>query len=263
VKPKEWCGLPISELAQQMYQYTRAAVEAMCAQGSPPAMVQIGNEITNGMLWATDKEHFADGGRLSRPLEEGCPLPWDGQWHTFAGLLGQAIRGARDGMLPSGTWTRIMLHIHKGADSEAAITWFAKALEHGIDFDLIGLSFYSLWHAGATLANLRQLGSISRAFPEKEIILAETAHAYRPFLFDGHVHANGAPPYSREGQRDYLEGVLTILREHTNTTGLYWWGATFINDALEHCQDCFRAQALFDASGAAMPALEAFKMRPV
>jgi arabinogalactan endo-1,4-beta-galactosidase len=260
VKPRDWRSLPMSELAKQMYKYTRAVVEAMCTQGSPPAIVQIGNEITNGMLWATDIQHFADGGRLSRPMEEGCPLPWEGQWHVFAELLRQAIKGARDGMLPFGSQARIMLHMHKGADSEAAATWFAKAIEHAIDFDVMGLSFYSLWHAGATLANLRQLGVLARAFPDKEIILAETAHAYRPFWFDGEMHADGAPPYSQEGQREYLAGALAVLREAPNTTGLYWWGATFINDALEHCEDCFRAQALFDASGAAMPALEAFKI---
>ena len=174
-------------------------------------------------------------------------------------LLRHAIKGACDGMLAFGSHARIMLHIHKGADSEAAATWFAKAIEHAIDFDVMGLSFYSLWHAGATLANLRQLGVLARAFPDKEIILAETAHAYRPFWFDGGLLADGAFPFRQEGQREYLEGALTVLREAPNTTGLYWWGATFINDALEHCEDCFRAQALFDASGAAMPALEAFK----
>jgi arabinogalactan endo-1,4-beta-galactosidase len=260
LKPKDWRNLPIGELAKQVYRYTRAVVGEMCAQGTPPAIVQIGNEITNGMLWATDTEHFADGGRLSRPLEEGCPLPWEGQWHTLAELLRQAIGGARDGMTSSSAQTRIMLHIHRGADSDAAARWFAKTTEHAIDFDAIGVSFYSLWHAGATLANLHQLGVLARAFPEKEIILAETAHAYRPFWYDGELHADGAPPYSPEGQRAYLEGALTVLREAPNTTGLYWWGATFINDTLEHCQDCFRAQALFDATGAALPALEAFKV---
>jgi arabinogalactan endo-1,4-beta-galactosidase len=222
--------------------------------------VQIGNEITNGMLWATDTEHFADGGRLSRPIEEGCPLPWEGQWHVLAELLRQAIKGARDGMHSFGVQARIMLHIHKGADSEGAVSWFAKAIEHAIDFDVMGLSFYSLWHAGATLANLPQLRVLARALPDKEIILAETAHAYRPFWYDGQLHEESAPPYSREGQRDYLGGALTALRQVPNTIGLYWWGATFINDALEHCQDCFQAQALFDASGATMPALEAFKI---
>ena len=260
-KPADWETLPLSQLSVEVYRYTRGVVEAMCKQGTPPAIVQVGNEITNGMLWAKDTEHFAEGGRLSRSLKEGSPLPWDSQWYVFAELLRGAIRGVRHGMLPSGQATKVMVHIHKGAAPEAAIWWFKKAREHGIDFDAMGLSYYSLWHEGAKLAHLHQLAHLTRAFPDKEILLAETAYPYRPFWDKGRVHSEGSPPFTREGQKEYLMGALEAIRQLPNGAGLYWWGAAFINDTIEHCPDCFRAQALFDPSGTATPALAAFNGR--
>jgi arabinogalactan endo-1,4-beta-galactosidase len=258
-KPADWASLPMGELTNRMYTYTRDVIGALREQGTPPAVVQLGNEITNGMLWAGGGEHFAEGGRLSRPSKEGAPLPWESQWHVLAELLRQASKGVRDSMLSSVEDVRIMLHLHKGADTDAAIWWFRKAKEHDIDFDAIGLSFYSLWHRGATLKKMQRLARIARAFPDKEIVLAETAYPYRPYVDSGKVHSAGTPPFSRAGQREYLMRALKVLRQLPNGNGLYWWGAVFMNDALEHCPDCFQAQALFDPSGAALPALEAFK----
>ena len=43
--------LDFSQLQQQVYDYTKQSIEAFKAAGVLPEMVQIGNEIANGMLW--------------------------------------------------------------------------------------------------------------------------------------------------------------------------------------------------------------------
>ncbi|MGH3486836.1 MAG: glycosyl hydrolase 53 family protein, partial [Actinopolymorphaceae bacterium] len=48
--PAEWQGQDLPTLADTVRRYTRDAVAAFAAQGTPVDMVQIGNEITSGML---------------------------------------------------------------------------------------------------------------------------------------------------------------------------------------------------------------------
>ena len=50
-KPAAWGNLDYNQLQQQVYSYTKSSIEAFKAEGVLPEMVQIGNEISNGMLW--------------------------------------------------------------------------------------------------------------------------------------------------------------------------------------------------------------------
>jgi arabinogalactan endo-1,4-beta-galactosidase len=50
-KPQAWLALSGPALAQAVHDYTKQVLLAMQAQGTPPDMVQVGNEISHGMLW--------------------------------------------------------------------------------------------------------------------------------------------------------------------------------------------------------------------
>ena len=79
-------------LASAVYSFTRATVAALVAQGTPPRAVQIGNEITNGLLWNGPGQPCAQGGRLWC-VGGGPPAA---QFARLAGLVAQGIRGVRD-----------------------------------------------------------------------------------------------------------------------------------------------------------------------
>jgi arabinogalactan endo-1,4-beta-galactosidase len=49
--PAAWQGQTLAQLATTMHDYTESVVQAFAAQGTPPSMVSIGNEITQGLLW--------------------------------------------------------------------------------------------------------------------------------------------------------------------------------------------------------------------
>ena len=51
-KPAAWKELDFEALKQALYDHTYAVVSALAAQGTPPDMVQIGNEINAGLLAA-------------------------------------------------------------------------------------------------------------------------------------------------------------------------------------------------------------------
>ena len=50
-KPAAWTNLAFAQLTQQMRQYNSNCIAAFKAAGAMPDYVQVGNEITGGLLW--------------------------------------------------------------------------------------------------------------------------------------------------------------------------------------------------------------------
>jgi arabinogalactan endo-1,4-beta-galactosidase len=172
---------------------------AFCDQGTPPALVQIGNEITAGLLWATDSEPSECGGGLYCLRGAGAS-GYETQWCAFTDLLTSAIRGAREAIDAFDAATEVMLHIDRGADADAASWWFTAVEAAGVPFDVIGLSFNPQWHQGAVVSRVARLRRISEGFPSKRLMIAETAYPHRPFECDGQVHSSGEFPFTPAGQ---------------------------------------------------------------
>jgi arabinogalactan endo-1,4-beta-galactosidase len=101
--PKAWEGKTHQELVQAVFDYTRDTLRAFGEAGAFPDMVQIGNEITPGMLWPDGK------------------LPQN--WPNFADLVKAGIRGAHAGA-GSNAAPRVMIHIDKGGNALPVITVF-------------------------------------------------------------------------------------------------------------------------------------------
>jgi hypothetical protein len=133
-KPLSWSTLPFNVLQDTVKAYTTRVVLALEQQGTTPAMVQVGNEINHGLLWPD--------GHISQP-------------DNLAALLKAGIEGVRaaDPSIP------VMLHIALGGQNQEAVFWLDNMIARGVQFDLIGLSYYPRWHG--TLndlnANLRDL----------------------------------------------------------------------------------------------------------
>ena len=83
-----------AQLVQQVYTYTRDTLNAFKAEDATPDMVEVGNEITNGMMWP-------DGG----------PLRKSDRWPNLADLLKAGIRAVHDG--DAAGHIRTMIHIDK------------------------------------------------------------------------------------------------------------------------------------------------------
>src|SRR5437762_14181120 len=50
-KPAAWEGLAFDDMAAALHAHTKTVITALNDQGTPPDMVQIGNEIRFGMVW--------------------------------------------------------------------------------------------------------------------------------------------------------------------------------------------------------------------
>lgn len=53
--PYRWKNSGVASLPDSVYQYTRKSLEVMVKAGACPDLIQVGNEITNGMMWPAAK----------------------------------------------------------------------------------------------------------------------------------------------------------------------------------------------------------------
>jgi arabinogalactan endo-1,4-beta-galactosidase len=143
--PLAWRTLSFADLTTQVRTYTRSVVQALKDQGTPPDMVAVGNEVTNGML-------FPDG-RASH-------------FDQFAALLNGGIAGVHD-VDPK---IKIMLHHHLGRSDLVVRAWVDNLLANGVKFDIIGLSCYAQAHDGDWQTTFDDL---AQRFPDKLIVAAE------------------------------------------------------------------------------------------
>jgi len=84
-KPASWASLDANQLADKVYTYTKETLLALVKAQAAPDMIQIGNEITSGMLW--------DSARADVWSEQ-----WNtpGRWSYFCRILSQASKACRE-----------------------------------------------------------------------------------------------------------------------------------------------------------------------
>jgi len=198
--PAAWAKMGHEELVKAVFNFTRGTVTAFREQGTMPDMVQIGNEITSGMLWPDGK------------------LP--DRWPQFAELLTAGVRGAEAGKgdLPR---PAIMIHIDQGGNDETTKWFFDNLIVNKVPFDVIGQSYYPWWQG--SLKDLKNNLDFMATRYKKPIIVVETAYDWR----DGEQFKSGKPPFPQTpaGQAEFLTAVVKTVKETPNALGkgVFWW----------------------------------------
>jgi arabinogalactan endo-1,4-beta-galactosidase len=250
-KPAAWQDLEYDQLRAAVYDYTKGVMTELRDQGTEPDIVQIGNEIPNGMLW--------NDGKLDRSSD---------QFTKLAGLLKAGIDGVKD----AGCSTRIMLHLDQGGDNELYRWWFDQAIAEGVEFDIIGLSFYGYWHGELTnlSSNLRDLAYRY----EKELIVVETAYAYTFADQDGWSNIIGREsqlvagyPATVEGQANWLRDLMKVVANAPKGLGkgVFYWEPAWLglpgcgwNPEDPTTGNGWENQALFDFDGHVLSSMDMF-----
>lgn len=197
--PKAWENYSHKDLVKAVFDYSKETISAMKKAGVLPEMVQIGNEVINGMMWPDGK------------------LPEN--WNSFAELIVAGIDGTIAGC-ETAERPKIMIHIDQGGNKQKTKYFFDKLLSYGIKFDYIGQSYYPWWHG--SLLDLRE----NMYFMAKEyrlpIVLVEVAYCASPTEY-----RNKPAPYpeSPEGQKEFLESVNDIVLNTPDNLGcgVFWW----------------------------------------
>lgn len=247
-KPAAWQNLTYDQLVDAVYDYTADVLEQLDAVGAYPDMVQIGNEISGGMLW--------DDGYIDNMSQ-------------LAELINSGIDAVRD-TTPTGHYCKVMLHLAEGGDIDRFEYFFDNLIANGVtDFDVIGMSYYAYWHG--SLQNLKNNMNNVVSRYGKEVVVAETSYPY--------TYANADTTENQIGQADTdLVGLSAsvanqkLITEMTFNTvatvnngkgiGVFYWEPLWI--AVEGVGVAkgegneWDNQILFDANHRALDSLNAF-----
>ena len=149
--PKAWEGMDIEEKSAALYEYTYSSLKTILDAGADIGMVQIGNEINNGM--AGEKKD-------ANVLE----------------LLKQGSKAVRTVSSEYGKDIKIAVH-YTNVDASTNIIKKAKMFEtNELDYDIFGISYYSFWHG--TVDHMQETMEYVKKIYGKDVCVLETSFPY-------------------------------------------------------------------------------------
>ncbi len=264
-KPKAWASFDAQQLEEAVYQYTADVMKRFQEEKIALSMVQIGNEVTNGLLWPEGKWPNCD---------------------NIAKFLNAGIRAVRERKsdIP------IMIHLDQGGNNTLYRNWMDEFFKRAEPFDIIGLSYYPFWHG--TLEDLKENMNDLAIRYKKDLIVAEVSTGFtmedykeyekledsarKGYATKPDIVKKVKYPMTREGQADFMREFLDIIEKVPENRGkgfFYWepawlpvagsgWATdeslAYINDP-GPCGNEWANQALFDYDGNALPALSVIR----
>lgn len=263
--PKEWEGMDESALERAVYQYTKNVLCACRTAGVLPDMVQVGNEVTNGLLWPTGK----------------AP-----NWETICRYISAGVKAVRE----EAPEAPVMVHLDNGGNHALYREWFDHYFRLGGDCDVIGLSYYPFWH-GDMASLSANMNDIAPRYG-KDLVVVETSMG---FTMDSYAAHEGLAeserkgmatrpelvekigyPMTPQGQADFTADLLKVIRDVPGGMGkgFFWWEPAWLpvpgsgwakKAGWEYVHEHgpggneWANQALFDFNGNALPALEVIR----
>ena len=265
IKPKAWKDFGMEELEKAVYDFTKESLEKILDEGVNVTMIQVGNELSNGLLWP-----------------EGRVPNYDNIYR----LVSAGLKACReiDSKIP------LMIHLDNGGNNALYREWFDNFTQRGGDFDYIGLSYYPFWHGSLDMLEYN-MNDIAVRYG-KDLIVAEvsmgfTMESYQQYEKLSDEERKGYAtkpslvekidyPMTIQGQKDFTEDFLNRVGKVTGNhgKGFFWWEPAWIpvpgsgwatpaslkymNDP-GPCGNEWANQALFDYDGNALPALEVIR----
>ena len=268
--PKSWAHLDLDGLVNKVYEYTKQTLLTIAEHGIKLDYIQVGNEITNGMLWPLGK-------LIEQPDKSRI------NYESRIRLLKAGIKACRE-VTPS---SALILHLEKSYDQVIYNEYLTHMEEAGVDYDIIGYSYYPYWHG--TFEQFYANVDFCKKFHKRQMVV-ELGYAFTAEDYIKHDHGGAHLvvsndnlealgfvqefPISPEGQKHFTERFLQMAREH-GIEGVFWWeplwipgdgicwasekAMTYIHEEGKSPRNEWANQCLFDYKGVKLPAFDAFK----
>jgi arabinogalactan endo-1,4-beta-galactosidase len=201
--PIAWQGRTLPQLAQALHDYTKDAITQLVAAGARPDIVQLGNEITPGLLL-----HLCDANGMPTG---GSPVP--GSVNNWANL-GMLLKAASAGVREVDAKIVLAMHLDRGGDKAAdrpgnalqtSIDWVTNARNQGVAFDVLAESAYQLYQgdpgsdASTTGTWTTTFSGLAARFPDLRLLAVE----YGPLQRDINDIVYGLPARQGMGSFDW------------------------------------------------------------
>ena len=125
IKPKAWANDAEAQLEQHVADHTTEVLSYLKAHGVDVSWVQVGNEITNGLLWP---EGHLDGGDTKH-------------WANLTALTNRGYDAVK-AVYPN---AQVVIHIDNGWDDAKAKWWLDNFFANSGKVDIVGLSYYPFY----------------------------------------------------------------------------------------------------------------------
>lgn len=251
--PKSWVNKSVNELCDLIYDFTYSTLDNLDYK---PKIVQIGNEITNGMLWPIG--HIDNFDNLVRFVNAGI----------------KAVKDYDDSI-------KTMIHLDNGTNNKLYHFWFDNYYKlNGLDFDYIGMSYYQIWNKGLNVLKDSIIDIINTY--HKKIIIAETSYPFTLEQYDEPIPIDERKGMAlkKEGinnleyginQNEYFINLGKMINEIDGLEGFVYWGSELIPvdgsgwasyEGIEYMHEKgplgneWANQAVFDYQGRSLPVLK-------
>lgn len=233
-KPTAWTNLNFTALKSQVRSYTSNAIAAFAAAGAMPDIVQVGNEISPGLLWNDGRV----GGSFDTPA----------QWAQLGQLLTNAIQGIKD--VAGNQMPKVVIHIDRGGDWAGTQWFFDNLIQQQVPFDIIGESYYPWWHGSPAVLATCLTNAVNRY--GKPVLVMETA-----FPRASSTNLFGIPA-STNGQVQFVTELARIVKGIPGGmgAGIFWWGSEY-QQLAGYALAGFDLRSLFGGNGDILPAATA------
>ena len=205
--PKAWEGMEIEEKSDALYNFTLESLTQLLDAGVDVGMVQIGNEINNGMSGETDVANVRK-------------------------LLTAGSKAVREAAVNSGKEILVAVHYTNIDDMKKLDTLLSGLQVKEIDYDIVGLSFYPYWHG--TMDDLKNAITHIRNTYGKKVYVAENAYCYTAEDGDGSANSVEGTDDLAEGYSASVQGQANEVRDvcaaasEAGAEGVFYWEGTWI-----------------------------------
>ncbi|WP_195480605.1 glycosyl hydrolase 53 family protein [Lactiplantibacillus plantarum] len=227
VVPKAWEKESYDEIAESVYLYTKKTVSDFKNTGVQIGMVQVGNEITNGLL----------GVIASRDANESYANVWNNpeRISIISSYLNAGSKAVRQ-VVPE---AKVVIQLE--TPNIQKYSTIMTALENSnVDYDVLGSSYYPFWSTndnngnglgkGANTPN--NLEAVEKMVKEKfgkEFVVLETGWVNSLQDADGTGNSIGTNPAiskiyndTPQGQVDELEDMYKAIINQNGLGAFYW-----------------------------------------
>lgn len=205
--PKAWEGMEIDEKCDALYDYTKDSLTQLFDEGVDVEMVQVGNEINNGMAG----EYYLPN--VTQLLKSGT----------------KAVREIAD------TYNKdIQVVIHyTNIESNGEIDSLASNLQNNdVDYDIMGLSYYPFWDG--SFGNMQRISRYIQKTYNKKVMIAETSYCYTSEDGDGSGNSLVGTDDIVKGYPATVQSQATMVRDvcaaanEAGLEGVFYWEGTWI-----------------------------------
>jgi len=204
IVPKAWEGMNLEEKTSAVYEYTKDSLSQLLDAGVDVGMVQIGNEINYGLSGESKIEN------IIKLLKAGSNAV-----HEVADKRNRDIG--------------VVVHYTDISKKEDVFSLIEKLIDNGLEFDMMGLSYYPFWHGD--MDNMSSVIEYIRENFDKEVFIAETSYCYTTEDGDGFANRVSKKeivdgyPASVEGQASFMHDLYKNVNSAGGIGVFYWEGA--------------------------------------